>query len=191
MRRSISLLAALIVAGLVAGCSSLPPLVTKSAIVPYGVDLSGNWQLRTAGQAVDAQPGSAEESIRIPAGGSRQGRWSRGSGDTGSAVRVFLEQGNDVKITQTEYGMFMQFDRARVEEYRFGENRIVSVGPIEAERVSGWDGETFAVETRDEKGAMLYESWSLADGGKLLTRRISIVERGDETLSTQQYFDQR
>lgn len=191
MRTSLSLLAVILLAGLVAGCSSQPPLVTKNAIVPYGVDLSGNWQLRTAGQQADSNRGSMEESIRIPTGSPRQGRRPAGPGDTGSAVRVFLEQGTDVKITQTEYGMFMQFDRARVEEYRFGENRIVSVGPIEAERVSGWDGQTFAVETRDEKGAMLYESWTLSQDGNLLKRKISIVERGEESLSTEQYFDRR
>jgi len=190
MKSSTFLFAALFIASLLAGCGSQPPLITKSATVPVGIDLSGNWRLRTAG-GPDNGPDPREQTIRIPPSGSGQGRSSSWFRDTGSAVRVFLEQGTDVKITQTEYGMFMQFDRARVEEYRFGENRIVSVGPIEAERVSGWDGRIFAIETRDDKGAMLFESWSLSGDGKLLTRRISIVERGDEKVSTSQYFDRQ
>ena len=60
------------------------------------------------------------------------------------------ETGKSLKVTQTEHGFFVSLDRSVVEEFGFGENRIVTLGPIEAQRVSGWEGATYIVETLDE-----------------------------------------
>ena len=114
-------------------------------------------------------------------------RSSRGS----SSVHLFLETGKALKVTQTDYGFFVSVDRSVVEEFKFGENRIVSVGPIEAQRVSGWQGSAYIVETLDEEGAVLREEWRLDDSGNVLLRDISIVERNKETLSFRQEFDRR
>jgi len=65
------------------------------------------------------------------------------------------------------------------------------VGPIEAQRVSGWQGSAYIVETLDEEGAVLREEWRLDDSGNVLLRDISIVERNKETLSFRQEFDRR
>ncbi len=104
-------------------------------------------------------------------------------------MRVFLETGRSLRITQTDHGLFISFDRAVVEEYTFGENRRVSVGPIEAQRVSGWEGSAFVVETLDEDGARLTESWSLSDGGATLVRQIAVMQGEDEKFSTEQLYD--
>ncbi|MDH3490931.1 MAG: hypothetical protein OEM20_02880 [Gammaproteobacteria bacterium] len=102
---------------------------------------------------------------------------------------MFLETGASLKISQTPDGLFISFDRAIVEEYTFGENRIVSVGPIEAQRVSGWNGMVFVVETLDEQGTLLTESWHLEPGGTVLVRDILVSRGNNEQFSSRQRFD--
>ena len=126
---------------------------------------------------------------RINSNAQKAPRGPRQSRRDGSAVHVFLESGESVKITQTLHGIFISFDRAVVEEFTFGENRIVSVGPIEAQRVSGWDADDFIAETMDESGTVLTERWSLAEGGSVLLRDISVVKKETVTLSIMQVFD--
>ena len=103
-------------------------------------------------------------------------------------VHVFLESGKALKVTQTDYGLFISFDRSVVEEYRFGEQRLVRVGPVEAERVSGWENNGYVIETRDEEGAMLIETYGL-DGPDSLVRTMRINYKGDDELSVRQVFD--
>jgi hypothetical protein len=104
-------------------------------------------------------------------------------------LHVFVEAGQALKITQTDYGLFISFDRAVVEEYNFGEKRIVNVGPIEAQRVSGWVEKVFIIETMDAKGNLLTESWRLGEDGETLVRDIVIVEDQEPAWSSQQRFD--
>lgn len=180
---------------LLASCAARPQLLPKSAVVPAGVDLSGLWQLRVEPGARERRADSTEQRLRIPPANSRRNRGGQPpvlSGRSGgAAVSVFLESGESLKITQTASGLFISFDRAVVEEYRFGENRLVSVGPIEAQRVSGWEGSRFVSETLDEAGATLVESWELAAGGSVLVRTISLTQGEDRISSSEQRFDSR
>lgn len=179
---------------LLAGCASpLPPLEPGSARAPAGVDFSGNWLLRSDGStARGALPGgppeaglSIEETVRRPT----RRRSSRRS--SGPAVHVFLETGRALKITQTDFGFFVSLDRSVVEEFTFGENRTVSVGPIEAQRVSGWQGATYVVETLDEEGAILREEWKLDEDGAVLRRDVSISRKDEVQYGLQQHFDRQ
>jgi hypothetical protein len=104
-------------------------------------------------------------------------------------VHVFIEDGRALQITQTDHGLFVSFDRAVVEEYTFGENRIVSLGPIEAQRVSGWEGPVFVVETMDDRGATLTETWALVNDGRELVREVGIVDGEKQLYSSRQVFD--
>ena len=154
------------------------------------VDLSGYWTLR--GGVV--RPVEAEPTIRIPSLTNRTmqsgGRpVSKRSRSKGSSVHVFLESGKDLKVTQTTYGLFFSFDRAIVEEYAFGENRMVNIGPIVAQRVAGWDGRSFVVETMDEKGNVLTETWTLDDDGSVLVRELGITEGDEPVWTSRQVFD--
>jgi hypothetical protein len=156
------------------GCSAMPELTPRSGGNPMQVDLSGQWEL----QGGPARQPAAEQTIRIPSSfgrGASPGDRSRAKGPT---VYVFLETGSSLKVTQTDFGLFFSFDRAIVEEYNFGEKRIVSVGPIEAQRVSGWDGRVFVAETMDRDGNLLAERWYLGDDSGTLIRDISI-SRGE------------
>ncbi len=129
----------LLIAGLVlAACASRPELMARSAVVPPGADLSGLWQLREEPGSKPIPGANPEPGFRIPpTNTSRNTGARRSKRSSGTAATMFLETGASLKISQTPDGLFISFDRAIVEEYRFGENRIVSVGPIEAQRVSG------------------------------------------------------
>jgi hypothetical protein len=175
----------------IAACSAAPELLARPGGNPAGIDLSGTWVLR----GPDAVPRPQEQTIVLPRATSRvseqtrQQQPRRKSRSKDSAVHVFLETGKTLQISQTAFGLFISYDRAVVEEFTFGENRTVSVGPIEAQRVSGWVGESLLIETMDEKGFVLSESWQLQDGGKVLRRDVQISRSDEQTMSLQQFFD--
>ncbi|MDH5305141.1 MAG: hypothetical protein OEW64_13730 [Gammaproteobacteria bacterium] len=145
-------------------CASGEVLISKPATVPAGLDLSGDWVM------VSSTGFSQRESREL-------------------AVSVFLEMGTSLKVTQTASGLFFSFDRSVVEEYRFGEHREVAVGAIAASRVSGWEGDTYVIETLDKDGAKLVESWRLQQKGSVLQRNMVIWEGGDKQLSLEQHFE--
>jgi hypothetical protein len=189
--RTFKNLMAVLLAGVVlAACASRPVLTPKSPVVPAGVDFSGLWQLRQEPGSKPTLRQDGEPQIRIPpTNRSRNTARRTSKRAAGTAVHVFLETGESLKISQTGDGLFISFDRAVVEEYTFGENRIVSVGPIEAQRVSGWQERVFVVETLDEQGTILIESWHLDAGGDVLVRTISVAKNNEEQYSSQQHFD--
>ena len=191
---------ALLVLG-VLGCVNVagpPPLLPYASVAPDGIDLSGRWLLRDA--AADplmrfshqnfAGPGASTDALRIAR--DRQGvlRLESGGDDEpwqAALAQVFLETGSDVKLTQTGEGLFISYDRSIVEEYLFGEHRAASVGPVIAERVSGWDGARYVIETLDEDGVLLTERWYLQD--ELLKRDVAFSEKGVVEYAVTQAFD--
>jgi len=170
----------------VAACAARPVLQPGDRAAPAGVDLSGRWELKSEEGVPLESSQSAERLIRLPRSGGRD-RAARGI-DKGSLVRVFLETGESLKITQTRFSLFISFDRAIVEEFTFGENRGVAVGPISGQRVSGWTDDAFVIETMDSDGVILTERWRLVEGGGQLLREIRIMNRGREELATRQLF---
>lgn len=179
---------------LTAGCAAAPELVAKNSSVPAGVDLSGYWQLRQEPGVERKAPTDSELKIRIPAEnsiGRRASETRPRRSSSGPSAGLFLENGEMLKITQTSQGLFVSFDRAIVEVYTFGEKRLVSIGPIEAQRVSGWENDRFVVETLDDKGAVLTESWRLEGDGDELLRDITLVDKNRPAEVIRQRFDRR
>ena len=183
---------ALVSAFLVSACVTPEVLVPKDPIVPDGVDFSGRWQLSAESHESMRQLDdvSLEEPTDIvkEAKRARTGRSSRSS--KSKAVHIFLEAGSNLKITQTEYGIFISFDRSIVEEYRFGENRRVNVGPIVAARVSGWEGNSYVIETLDDEGAKLVERYRLQHENTKLVRHVILWEKDEKTLDVEQVYNQ-
>lgn len=182
------------------GCGSKPVLISKSAAVPVGVDLSGNWLIRKGTAAKRFSAVGDDEGIRIPSSGAQRSRHgqshgngggSRGGKSGGASARVFLEFGESLKITQTYFGLFISYDRSVVEEYTYGENGLVTIGPIEATRVSGWEGQSFVVETLDDTGTILYEGWHLEEDAAVLIRNIRISRDEKDSFVHQQVFDRQ
>lgn len=159
MLRTKFLIASFALAGCAAQSITLP---AYDADAPRGVDLSGQWRLQETGEPASQSP------------------------DT--LVQVFLEFGNSLKITQTDHGLFVSFDRAIVEEYRFGEQREISVGPIEAQRSSGWEGRSYVIETLDSDNVRLTERYRLDTRSAALLRVINIRRGDKQFLQQQQVF---
>jgi len=172
---------------LVVSCSTPLVLESKSAAVPPGVDLSGMWQLR--GESDTRRPTNNFGFLEgiIPGGNKERTRRARKRG--GATVPVFLEYGTSLKITQTQYGIFISYDRSVVEDFTFGENRMVEIGPLEALRVSGWEGGSFVIETLDDSGTTLFESWQL--DGPVLVRKIRIAKGEKDSFVQTQEFDRQ
>ena len=191
MRRKALVLSIALVALSIAACTTHEVLLPKSAVVPAGMDFSGRWRLhdtdRESIRRIEEATAGIPDDILKEAQRARTGRSSRSS--KGTAVHVFLETGTNLKITQTEFGIFVSFDRSIVEEYRFGENRVVSVGPINAARVSGWDGNDYVIETLDEDGAKLVERYRLEGNDSILVRQVVIWVKGKQTLDIELFFD--
>jgi len=175
-----------------AACGHNEVLVPFGAAPSPGVDFSGLWEIRVADsadprsilRAIDSTDGVKNNRSTRSAGMGR----SNGRSNSG-LVHVFLETGKQLKITQTPYAFFVSIDRAVVEEFRFGEQRMVNVGEIEAQRVSGWEGDTYVVETLDERGMKLTERFWLTDDRNTLNRQIEFRSKNLETASVMQYFD--
>ncbi|MDJ0814230.1 MAG: hypothetical protein QNJ23_10915 [Woeseiaceae bacterium] len=172
-------------------CGAAPPLPAKPAAVPDGLDLSGDWQLRAASRDTNRRIGDAERKAAGPGESLIPGKGSTSSRRKDDIqVHVFLETGESLRISQTDYGLFISFDRAIVEEYRFGEQRMINVGPIQAERVSGWENNAYVIETRDKEGTMLIESYRLA-GDDTMVRHVRITGESGAELDVEQVFDRR
>jgi hypothetical protein len=193
MMRTFLVLGGLLVV-IVCGCTTREELIIKSSTVPAGLDLSGQWVLRRADRetmqriedaAVEAAGGL--EKI-VPAQRTQSDQPARSS-NSGALVHVFLETGVRLKITQTISGLFISFDRSVVEEYRFGEKRVISVGPVEADRVSGWEDDAYVIVTLDKDEAKMTERYSLSENGRVLARSIVITDGNKQRLAIEQLFD--
>jgi hypothetical protein len=188
------LLATIGILSFIGGCTAKEELVARTAVVPVGIDLSGQWQLRedsqdTVRRISEAEMEAAGGTEAIILAPERRQRGSQRLSASGTLVHVFLETGKALKVSQTQYGLFISFDRAVVEEYRFGERREINVGPVIADRVSGWEGSTYIIETLDKDGAKLIESYRLADNGRSLIREVKIVHDGVSQIDVEQVFD--
>ena len=187
----------LLIASLAAGCAQREALISKSAGVPAGIDFSGRWQLRTdadleqrrLNDAIRRTDGVDSGAVLRPADLQRNRRIFVERQDHGGLVHVFLEHGRRLKITQTGNAIFISFDRAVVEEFRFGENREVEVGPVIADRVSGWEGREYVVETLDENGMKLTERFAFDGDRDTLRRTIILRGRNQESVTVVQVFD--
>ncbi len=180
-----------------AACATKEVLETKNATPPPRINFSGYWRISTDSPAdrdrINAAIGRAAGGDVIPLPPERSRNQppptranSRRSGD--GLVRVFLESGQNLKVTQTADGIFISYDRSVVREFRFGENRTVSVGEIVAQRVSGWVGERYVAETLDRNGMKLTEQFYLSPDRQTLHRHISLRKVDQSEVTLQQTF---
>lgn len=180
-----------VLVALLAGCAAREVLEPKSAVVPADVDLSGLWTLRAGGSGSITGGGTESGASDMLADVLGRTRPRRRPPPPESLVGVFLESGTNLKITQNPFALFISFDRSVVEEYRFGENRRVNVGPVRADRVSGWEEDSYVIETLDEAGGKLVERYTLMPGGDALLRQVSVYEDGTLASSYVQRFVRR
>lgn len=185
---------------LLVGCGTREVLEPIDGTVPQGVNLSGNWSLRRNAAADEKR---LQQAIRRTDGVTDRelmttdvvSEIKRGSGTSRSRrlkaglVHVFLETGRALKVTQTDHALFVSFDRSVVEEFRFGEQRIISIGEVQAQRVCGWVDKILTVETLDKNGMKMTERYRLVDGGRTLERAITFRSKKLEEETIIQEFD--
>ncbi len=183
---------------LLAACGAREVLIAKSVENTASLDFSGLWQLRNDAEsdqrrlndAIRKTDGVDSSEIFRSADVDQYGRVHYGSRrEIGGLVHVFLQNGENLKITQTAGGIFISFDRAVVQEFRFGEYREVHVGPVVADRVSGWEGEGYVVETLDESGMKLTERFAFGEDRDTLRRTITLRGKNMEAETIVQTFD--
>jgi Mor family transcriptional regulator len=167
-------------------CGSKETLLRKSAQAPQDLTLTGQWDLI---EDIDVILRQFEHAIRQTSGSKKINATQRRSQrKAGGLVYVFLENGRSLKITQTDAGLFISFDRSVVDEYRFGEARMVSVGGADAQRVSGWEGEQYVIETLGEEGMKLTERYHLVENGSRLHRQVILrSKKGEKVISILTY----
>lgn len=181
---------------LLSACGARESLARKSGTAPSANELSGRWTLvesfeatqRELDKAIGATNGvdDARELRRLSSAQAAGKRTPRPK--VGGLIHVFLENGKTLKISQSETDLYISFNRAVVEEYHFGEVRMIRVGEAAAQRVSGWEDSQFIVETLGEKGMKLTERYYLIDEGTHLRRQIVLRSRAGEEFSIVQNF---
>ena len=191
---SMRLLSSLIVVFLLTSCGGRETLQRYPSSNPSTVSLAGNWLSRDDPTAMERelarairQTDGVRDDVRIMPQGQRGNR--QGSGRTkGGLAHVFFKNAEALKITQTPSALFISFNRAIVEEYRFGEMRGIELGQAEAQRVSGWDGTDYVIETLDRQGMKLSERYDLSSDRKTLTRRVTFRARNNDAVTVVQTF---
>ncbi len=178
------------------GCATPEMLTRKGADAPSAQTLAGRWTMledidsarRDLDRAINATNDVNEkrETRRISSAQEKGKRTPRPA--VGGLVHVFLKNGRTLKITQTKTALFISFNRSIVEEYHFGEARNISVGAVTAQRVSGWEGEQYVIETLDQERMKLTERYHLLDNGTRLRRQIVFrSKKGEEVINFQTF----
>jgi len=170
-------------------CATPEPMALHGAEPPEGIDFSGTWALRNPDSADQRDINRAVRRAEGDKSGGVPSRNSSSSSNRPALVHVFLETGELLKISQTPYAFFVSVDRSVVEEFRFGEHRSVNVGQIIGERVSGWDGPVYVVETKDKNGNKLIERFWLSNDNSVLNREITFQGRKESRGTAMQFFD--
>lgn len=171
-------------------------LIPIRSPTPDGVDLTGRWAMqddfddmqRRVERAIRQTDGVDERKLLRQATSQQRRGGRQRSRDVGGLVHVFLKNAASLKITQTDNGLFIGFDRSVVEEYRFGEARTIRTGGAVAQRVSGWDGGQYLIETLDENGMKLTERYAMSGSAGLLTREIVLRSKDDEQIAIAQTY---
>jgi hypothetical protein len=177
-------------------CGTRESLARKSGTAPSASELTGRWTLvesfeatqRELDRAIGATNGvdEARELRRLSSAQSKGKRTPKPK--VGGLIHVFLENGKTLKISQSETDLYISFNRSVVEEYHFGEARMIRVGEASAQRVSGWEDRQFVVETLGKKGMKLTERYYLIDDGTHLRRQIVLRSKEGEEFSIVQNF---
>ena len=68
---------------------------------------------------------------------------------------------------------------------------MINVGDIEAQRVSGWDGPVYMVQTMDKGGMKMIDRFWLSDDEDVLLREITFHGRNAQTATVTQFFDRK
>ncbi len=87
-------------------------------------------------------------------------------------AHLFFKNAKILRITQTDYALYIDFNRSIVEEYNFGELKKITIGNVSASRSSGWNGIQYQIDTLDDHGMKITEKYTISDDINTLRRSI-------------------
>ena len=177
------------------GCASIEELDKYSNNSLNEIDLNGSWVF--SGKFEDNKQ-SIESAIKqtnnvnyrgIKTTGVFDGRnTSKVKRNSRGVAHLFFENTNKIKITQTKYSLFINFNRSIVEEYSFGEVKKITIGNVIARRSSGWFNNVYRIDTLDDYGMKITEEYNLVNSSNILERLLIFRDRDLNEISVLQTY---
>lgn len=177
------------------GCASIEELDKYNNNSLSEIDLNGNWVF--FGKFEDNKKSIASAIKRtnnvnyrgIKTTGVFDGRnTSKVKLNSRGVAHLFFENTNKIKITQTKYSLFINFNRSIVEEYSFGEVKKITIGNVIARRSSGWINNIYRIDTLDNYGMKITEEYKLIKSSNMLERLLIFRDRDLNEISVLQTY---
>lgn len=173
---------------LLAGCSAPPDLIAFGAARTSETDFTGSWHRNESINPTNLPAVPLEADQQQAAQKRRPSSRPKGPGLAIFYDGLYLSAKN-IRMTQDETVLFVKFDLARVEEYRFGEKRLANIGPLSILRVSGWEGDQYVVRSVTDDGTNVEDRYYLSNNGLRLHRVVSVEGRDQSKNTVRQVFD--
>ena len=169
---------------LLSSCASIEELDKYSNKNTSKTDLNGSWEFignfednkRSIASAVKKTNDVIYQSIKTT-GVFDRNNLSKVKPNSRGVAHLFFENTKKIKITQTNYSLFINFNRSVVEEYSFGEVKKITLGNVIARRSSGWVNNSYRIETLDDYGMKITEEYKLTGSSNNLERMLIFRDR--------------
>lgn len=165
-------------------CASIEELDKYSNKNTSKTDLNGSWEFignfednkKSIASAVKKTSDVIYQSIKTT-GVFDRNNLSKVKPNSRGVAHLFFENTKKIKITQTNYSLFINFNRSVVEEYSFGEVKKITLGNVIARRSSGWVNNSYRIETLDDYGMKITEEYKLTGSSNNLERMLIFRDR--------------
>lgn len=169
---------------LLSSCASIEELDKYSNKNTSKTDLNGSWEFignfednkKSIASAVKKTNDVIYQSIKTT-GVFDRNNLSKVKPNSRGVAHLFFENTKKIKITQTNYSLFINFNRSVVEEYSFGEVKKITLGNVIARRSSGWVNNSYRIETLDDYGMKITEEYKLTGSSNNLERMLIFRDR--------------
>ena len=169
---------------LLSSCASIEELDKYSNKNTSKTDLNGSWEFignfednkKSIASAVKKTSDVIYQSIKTT-GVFDRNNLSKVKPNSRGVAHLFFENSKKIKITQTNYSLFINFNRSIVEEYSFGEVKKITLGNVIARRSSGWVNNSYRIETLDDYGMKITEEYKLTGSSNNLERMLIFRDR--------------
>ena len=106
-------------------------------------------------------------------------------------AHLFLRDANRIKITQTRYALYIDFNRSIVEEYKNNRIETIELGEIKVQRSSGWQNGYYLIDTLDDRGMKITETYSLVNQNKNLQRKIILRDKDENEVVIERLYNRK
>jgi len=179
------------------GCAAIEELEKHEVRPSPGIDLNGNWVFlgnfnenkKLITSVINKTNGVIYRGIKTT--GLFDGKSSPKIKENSQGVaHLFFENTRKIKIIQTKYSLYINFDRSIVEEYSFGELKTIVLGNVKIKRSSGWvkNKDVYRIETLDEYGMKITEEYKVLANKEKLERLLIFRDKDLNEIRVTQIF---